>query len=760
MHGFLMALITFFTNMKKVQQQKTKVAKQRLGDVRQRLQEKKEIVFNQNSQTSNPKIIDKVLSPLIYLIALIMAFIEILIIFIVLMQFAIIFLLVIIVVVVIFTFMSFIQNILGNDQADFDKPETGNACYQRIEGQLQWTLEELNAKGTTLKTAQKNQYKLGILARDNFEGTTTGRKMLDIRGLGVDKKVLFAIGLLSTEGMASNMDSIDIMKDVANVGVNSSGYGYFGISVNDRLYNYLSGQEVTKLKDKYSPSTTPPYESAFAPWGMVMSIGHQQSKYNSYTGRDSVSEKIDKIAKEWGISANINEFKGYTTLFLTQAQYHGAEMVEYDAYINWFAAIFALSHTDDSRRSFHNYQLVVNEGKSAPYNEGGATRSIYIGEQDYAKVDNYSSPSEFPGLSSNLQVKLHLNGNPINESLWSYIAKNQKNPTGFNKSVEKLKEFGRSAGDKGSGGGKGARVLNFHYGLNSLWQGQRIESDLAKDMSLSGQTKSEMVCSDGTVTLPPPGTYAETPGQSQLIVAGKPLKQFMEEYYEKTTSARSKYLSSLEKYWGTSNYLSNDKNPARVAGYTDKVHGVPFFGQGKSYEEGFLYEPYAINGDTYLWSGCMIYAYAYTVSSQLKVLVNPTEIGSLLHTYGALGPGGVNTELVPKMMKDLGLQTKKYAKYDENGLKGWDETLDKGGVIIIRTHPGKAISGIAKINGGFFTKSEHFQVITGKQEVDGKTMYSMYTSSYHGQSMALYTYEELKPNIDLDENNPVMHVWK
>lgn len=747
MFGILIAIMNLFNNFRMDYQERKEVAKQRINEVKNKVRAQKGLP-PEDSPTTKPKVIDRVLSTMLYFIALIVAFFEILVIFIMLLKYILIFLLAIIVIIIIFAFLALLQSIISdkeNMMGELEKPPVGDACYQQIQGQLQWTIEELNAKGSTLKTAEKNQYKLGVLARENYEGTLTGKKMLDIEGLPIDKKVLFAIGLLSTEGIASNMDSMDIMKDIAKVNVNSAGYGYFGIKTSDRLSNYINSTQIATLKSKYSPVSSPPYDAAFAPYGMVMSLGHQEGKYKAYSGRDSVSKQIDRIAAEWGIVANKAEFKGYTILFLTQAQYHGAVMDEYDGYINWFAGLFAVSHTDDSKRSFHNYQLVSIDGGNAPYNEGGATRSLYIGAQDYAQVDNYSSPAEFPGLSSQLKVKFHLNGNPINESLWAYVAKNQKNPTGFNKAVAKLKYFGQKAGSRGSGGGVGARVLNFHYGLNSLFQGQRIENDLAKAMSISGETKAEMVCSDGTTKPVTPGNFQATPGQSQVIIDGKPLKQYMDEYYAKAPSGKVSYLKGLEKFWGTSSYLENESNPARKAGYVDKIHGVPFYGQASSYNEKWGTYPYVPNGNTFYRSACMIYSYAYAASSQLGILINPAEMGSMLHANGGFSGNLVYTGVVPGVMNKLGLQGKNATNLNE-----LDSYLDKGGVAVIRTKPGPEK----------FTSWEHFQVITGKESKDGKTMYHMYTSSYHTQSSTLYTLDQIKRNIGWSKQNPVLYVWK
>lgn len=727
------------------------VAKERLDEIRQKVSASADNLGS-NKDGTKPKLIDKTIAVMLYIISLIVAIVELVIVAIMLLKYLLVFLIAVILIIIIFAFLSLIQGLIADQlafMADRDSQnQEGGSCAQVITGKLQWTPGELSAKGGSLKVYSKNQYKLGILARENFEGTLTGKKLMDIGGLTLDKKVLFAIGLLSTEGIAPNMGSMDLFKDNSTTRVNKSGFGYFGIKTSDKLTNYLNSAQVTTLKSKYSPSKTPSYPAEYPPWGMVMSIGHQDLKYKAYSGRASVDTQLDKIASQWGIVSNLEEFKGFTKFFLTQAQYHGAEMSEYEGYINWFAGVFAVSNADDSKRSFQNYQLIVDNGKTAAYNEGGATRSIYLGDQDYAKVDNYTSPSQFPGLSKNLTVRLFINGTEIKESLWSYVDSNNNNKAGFTTAVNLLKSFGASAGNHGSGGGRGARVLNFHYGLNSLFQGQRIEGDLAKEMSLGGETKAEVVCTDGNVSqtsVGSSGVYKATPGKAQMVIDGKPLKTYMDSYYSKVNRGKVTYLRGFESYWGTSSYLEDASNAARNSGYVDKIHGVPFYAQMESLKEKWGYYQYTQGGHTFYRSACMIYSYAYTASALLGVMINPAEMASVMHANGALSDAGVSTSKLPSIFTQLGLQSK-----NDKSLTGLDDTLKKGGVVVIRVKPGKED----------FTSFEHFQVITGKEVKDGKVMYHMYTSSSYKQSSTLYTIAQIERNMNYAKSNPVFHVWK
>lgn len=761
MFGFLLAIANFFNNMRTDLQERKIEANKKIEEVKNRVREQKGLT-KEESPDEKPKLVDRALSAVLYFVSLVVAFCEIVVIFIVLLKYILLFLLAIIVVILIFAFLALLQSLLAEQKEfldGFEKPEEGSSCAQVIQGQLQWSLEELNSKGSTLTEYQKNLYRMGILAKETVTGYSTGKDNLP-NTVDLHKKILFQIGVQSTEGSMLFFQYEDD-KNILDYPTYTYGdkvgepYRFMGVRVSETLQQYvgrLKQDEITAMQSKFKPKSSPSYHSQYAPYAMTMSVGHMNGKLsdvNNKAKHDGLTavERAEKIAGQFGIKANKEEFIGMTLLMLSQAQYHGAEKKEYDAYIGYWAAIFALSSSDDTKRSFANYQIKSLEGKGVSYAESSPNRQNYIGNKDHKSFEVWGNYANMK-LDGSRSWGIYLNGKLIDEPLWKFVGTNTPNKQAFAESWGVVNSVALGRGSIQD------RVLNFHYGLNSFWQGLRVENDLAALMSLGGETKAEMVCSDGSTTESVvPGQFKATPGQSRVIINGKPLKQYMEDYYKKAPSSKVKYLKGLELFWGTSSYLQNADNPARKAGYVDKIHGVPFYGQSKQYNEAWGTYSYVPGGNTFYRSACMIYSYAYAASSQLGILINPAEMGSILHANGGFSGNLVYTNVVPGVMKQLGLNGKNASNFNE-----LDSYLDKGGVAVIRTKPGPSCGKAGTAD--CFTNNEHFQVITGKEQKNGKTYYHMFTSSYHTQSTALYTMAEISRNVAFGKQNPVLYVWK
>lgn len=750
MFSFFVFLANFINDFKNKYKENVHKRRKKTEEIKNKLRREKGETEERIKEKPNENLPERLVSTFLYILSLFIALFETLVAFLTIAKFLIILFIAVVVVIIVFIFMSLIQAVLTDNEdklnhSDIEKGD--NACYNVISGgALQWTTAELSASGSVLNTSEKNIYKLGILAREHLEGTY-GQKLWDLQGLDISNKVALAIGVSSIEDGFS-YGNVDILTQPTTRKGNPT-YGMLGLAVSKRLEDYVGANVASKIKVKYNPSSSPSYQAQYAPWGIAMSITHQNNDMKANVLRKKNTELINNIASQWGIKANKAEFVAVTQVFLAQTHYHGAQISEYEGYVNFFAGVFALSSPDDTNRHFSNWAMVTNAGATPSYGEGGATRSLYIGGQDYAKVDNHSSPTSFPAPTSNTTSHITLNGKKIDTSLWSYVYTEgtKVNATGVNKAWQLLRSFGSSAGNSGSGWGKGARVLNFHYGINSFLQGKRAESELAAKMKVSGETKSTIECNDtkeSNNTPVTPGNFKATPGKGQATINGMSTKDYMEAYYKKASSSKVAYLKGLEKYWGTSAYLEDSSNPAKKAGYVDSVHGVPFYAQYKSSKEDWGSYPYVPGGNTFYISACMIYSYAYSASAMLGVMINPAEMGSILHANNAFSGNLIYTGKVPSVMKQLGLQAKDVTK--GKSWAGFDETLDKGGVVVIRTIPGPEK----------FTDSEHFQVITGKTKKDGKVYYSIYTSSYHAQSMTLYTKEQLLRNM----HRNALLVWK
>lgn len=241
-----------------------------------------------------------------------------------------------------------------------------------------------------------------------------------------------------------------------------------------------------------------------------------------------------------------------------------------------------------------------------------------------------------------------------------------------------------------------------------------------------------------------PGNFKPTPGKGQATINGKTTEEYLKDYYKRASPSKIVYLNGLKQHFGTSSFLSTKGNPASAAGYVDKDFGVPFYGQWKGYTETYGTTSYVPGGNTFYISACMIYSYAYAASAMTGKMINPAEMGAIIHANDGFLGNLIYTRKLPAIYKQMGIS----AQVVENGssFAGFDSTLAKGGVVVIRTRPGPEK----------FTSSQHFQVITGKTTKNGTTYYNMYTSSKHQQSMVTYTKAQIQRNMHKD----ALLVWK
>ena len=503
------------------------------------------------------------------LLGVLMAFFEGLIAFIAGLNWFIIMCCAIIVVVIVLAFLAFINSLLAiEDEAlstdDCEAPVVEGAIVSG--GVLAWTEEELASRGTKLSDKEKNIYRIGILANKSIDGYG-GAKLLNVKGVSTANRILMVIGISSIE------DSMDYHTDKnileyptgrkANNGNASQSYGMMGLNVHRTLESYMGASVASKIKKQYSPKSSPSYPAQFAPYGVAMSAKHLTGDYNGSVNKASRVKAIQNIGKQWGIKANLAEYVGMTQLFITQAHYHGASHDEYEAYANFFAGMFALTSTNDAERTFDKWALVTKSGSKPTYDESGV-RGLYIGNNTYGQLDNVATPSglkTYKGSGSYIA----LNGKDIGMPLWKYVYENSKNKAGFNVAWKKAQSFSSIAGDSPSGWGKGARVLNFHYGVNSYLQAKKVESTLAGKMGIVGEaaTKDELKEAEPEPT-PTETTTAPDSGASCAEPEEKEAKDSDKDTDGNTDGVEvgSKQVETIikasEDWLGTKYYLGND----------------------------------------------------------------------------------------------------------------------------------------------------------------------------------------------------------
>ena len=555
---------------------------------------------------------------------------------------------------------------------------------------------------------------MGILARKAVEGYGGGELML-VDGASKELKTLMVMGVASTETSMlfyNGAQTQDITKIPSDRAINNIGYGFMGINSSKTLSNYVSVDVVNNIKKQYSPSSKPAnfYDASFAPWGVLMSAKHQHNDIKAYLTRASTKKLISDIADDWGIKANKEEFSSTVAFFIAQAHYHGAVVDDYEGYVNFYAALFHASSDNDSERSFSKWSIV--DVDNANFSES-AFRPSVVGADGKNSLHLVSTPASLK--SSSKGTKIAVNGKELTEPVWKFLWSKYSDKKGMQVAWKLCQSYSARSGYISD------RVLNFHYGFNSFVQASRIEKLLG----------SKIIISD----------FKGSIGKANAILDGVGTDEFLKSWYSKNSgnSKAIKHMDSLRSAWGSSSAMENQRSPANAQGYKDKAYSVPFYGQGKYYQETFgelLWHP---NGGTFNRNGCMVYSHAYVASALTGKLINPAEMGSIMVATNTLVSVGVVGGSMPNVYTKLGLKAKVYG----SGVSSMDTLLkevESGGLAIVRVHA------------GLFTQSEnHYIVITGMVKNEkGEKMYSIYTSSSVVQSKQLYKASTLKSNMHRD----------
>lgn len=742
MLSFFIAIAGIITKVKDNINKKTEKYKTQRNNLRE------EMGLDSEEEGSNEK--SKVGTVLIGLSAVI-AFFEILPFFMSIILWGLLLLILAILIVVIYAFLASLTAYLNLEV--FENPKTepnGQMCEQIGGGKLAWSEAELSARGAKLSDAEKNYYKLGILASKSIKGYD-GKSLLNVKELEHNQKVLMAIGLASTETSMifySGGAKGDLFKDPSNIGANSSGYGMLGLSYEATLKGYYEGNEAEKkIRSLYSSSTSFSPDARFLPYGMAMSVKHQDRDLNAYILKKDTDALFAKVGKEWGFGdKSFKEFKGYSSMLLAQSHYHGMAKKEYEVFMNFFAALLHVTSDNDDDRSYSKWSL--KEGST--YDES-SFRNTVMGSGGKTGLRGKSNPSQVTGLG---KTKLLLNGKELTVPLWNFLGTKYVNGTGFSKSWSYVTSL------SGSATGTGARVLNFHYGFNSLLQATRIEQDLASKMGIVGESQVQTVCKDGSTAEAVDvkvGDFKETPGKGQSIIAGKPFDAWLDGKVKSGNGGAIWANNYLKKDMGTSSVLNGKNSRVKALNYTDKRFGVPFYGQGGSYVEIYGEKRYSPSGPTFNLAGCAVYSHAYATSALTGRLVNAAEMGALLTIYGNMTPdGALNKGAFKSMYSDLGLKSAFYdsgrsvlvpSSQGKGVGKDIPSTLKAGGVAVVRFATGEFAKGIPN----------HFLVLTGVETKNGKDYYSMYTSVNISQSNQVYTREHL---LNRGMHSTAVLVWK
>lgn len=568
---------------------------------------------------------------------------------------------------------------------------------------VQWSESELALRGLLLTNREKNWYRLIMLYNRHLENTSLT--------YGEDNSIAlrFAVGLASTESggefFIRDADSRNILTNITDkTDITATGHsGVFGLRSTRVLSDYFPQSFVDVLRARYTPdrvSVNPTTDVLFIPWASAMSLRHLRFKIDEQTiTRVSTFEIADRLMDSFGIVANRDYLMDFLIWNLATAQYHGASSSEWESYMAFVCAVFAATSENDELRSFSRWGIVANNFSES------TMRQLILGSTPMQRIDHFPNASLLP--RSTTSAYLTLNGVRLEKPLWAFLYSRYGTMPEMRNAWALARTFAQATDNTDIGHGMVARVLNFHYGLNSYLQGSRVINKITS--KLTG------------------GVFRGTAGVGQGIWDGLSI----EDYLARSESALKDRALRLRPYWGTARYMSA-KTIGRVRWEPDKW-GVPFFRQGGG-TESFGRVLWGARGSTFDRDGCMLYSYAYVASALTGRLINPPEIASIMYVNGALIDGGVVLSRIGSVFEKLGLTYENVRMSSDQGVQStehnfnlvWgriDATLEQGGLAVV-------MGGAPWADG-----VNHFFVVTDKRTVDGRTKYRVYTSSNVTQTM-------------------------
>lgn len=519
------------------------------------------------------------------------------------------FFIILVAVVVIIIVMSLLTSLDNIDKPDnmTDIPQDLNSGYKT---ELNWDAAELAMYGNLLTDVEKNYFRLIMLAKqtvtDYPELSFTGDSKLDMK---------FLVGISSSEtGMkffASSNDNRDILKYPSDIQENNLSYGMYGISASKKLTDYISEETATKIKSIYTPVIETKTDARYSPWGVVMSGSHSQMDMKTSIKTTDTYAIMDKVMLEYGISANKEQLKNISIWYLSNAKYHGASGDEFEAYLGFLYAMWAASSDDDSKRSLDNWSL-IGDGIYGEY----SYRHCFVGDKGAQEIEKYNSFSDIT-YSTSHSTRIALNGAVLSKPLWGYLHdKYYSSNIAFQKAEHLMIEFANMV-DNSDGSGKGLRVLNFHYGINSYLQGNRLVKAISSRLPLS----TGLIFND----------YGFKTAKAGEIQGN----------WQDSKVAGSLKKSTHKSKFGVA-YGLDYANSIMYDGLTfeqwriNSKWKVPYYRQSSSAKEGQV----SYGKMTLSINGCHIYMNAYIASALTGKLINPVEMMEAMIATGSLQTNG------------------------------------------------------------------------------------------------------------------------
>lgn len=626
---------------------------------------------------------------------------------------------------------------------------------------------DIGSLNGTLTVYQQNLYKTFALVEEFLKGDGTNTPLMG--GLSFDAANRVFRGIPAVESsfyiFGPSDTTHDVLKDMTDSSENDAYIGPHQISSSASIdyseyYKFWDGENfVNSWKQKYPKPDSSVKDHFWMPYSVAMSIMHtlNMGSYgrldSTVQGYDDFETFINASMDHFGIQANREECFQYIRALMSVACYlqgQGMAFINYNtgsgggaARINYLCAVFAASSDDDSKRSFNNYSIILNNETLYKYAEGaGSLREWLIGSQGYNSTISDIGSLEI-GSGKNPRIKVE--NTELSVPLMRYIYEKYKDDPYMTDTWSHIKSV------------SGQYLSSYHYGLACLLQGNHIVAELGISAPItSGGYTDDCEC----VETGNSGNYV---GNIDInnIQAGVPQGPWSETVKNKLLT----YNDNLKKSFGAVNSITNPDTQLTNLGMTveewrqQTKWGIPYFKQSDStIESGNS----AMSAQNWIYSlsnsmgsyGCHLYMHSYILSCLTSSVITPTEFMCGLDALGKRYPGGLNAfSYYISAYHDLGLKSIYYSGSLAGDISDFESyfgltsaelssnessTLQK---VVDTVLSKNGIIGFAGGTDTFTVNTNHYVVLTEKVG-DGYRV-TGYNSSgtYGGQSTDIYDWD-------------------
>ena len=469
--------------------------------------------------------------------------------------------------------------------------------------------------------------------------------------------------------------------------------GKYGYDVGARRTQVLVDTFVDEIKQNYAYVETPKYENNFMPYGVSTQIGLVST--NSLTARyDKIDEQIEDIAKQYGITTNIEKLKAYIHLFSAAATYHsggGKTLGSKDAregLISLWCALWSTTSDNDADRGFHNVKVVYD---SYNYTEPQMRKFIF-GDRNF-----------YVSWGTNKSGFFEINGKSVDTILWQWVWDNCSNPDYFEQTA--VRWFNKYQGPNSNK--TDSPVTDSSYGFAAYLIGRDIAASIGISAPIAtGGNIDDCDCYEG-------GSGGSVGSLSDIdlsnVQVGVAQGPWNADLMAKINNRKSNEgFGYFKDHFGKTFENSSRKDKEEEWRKNSKWK-VPYYNQSSSanvvfWSNNLNYHSSTGGGDL---DACGTYMLAYMLSAATGRLINPVEafaVGLELDIFAANGHMQYDNNNFAKL-NEYGI----YITHIEGGNNSAnkakiDECLEKGGIVGVRsTNPRNK-----------FVNSAHFFVITEK----------------------------------------------